>query len=117
MNKRFSPYLLAGIGIVIIMIWHIFQQSFTLVHLSDSLFLAGLPFLIIGSLLWIFSSGFFDTFQRSMHEALRRDQKKKSNYMPLSEVGRHVYRFWLIIAGMLIGLSLLLLLLQFLLGS
>lgn len=114
MNKRNFPYILSLLGIAAILLWHFLQKSFTLIQLSDSLFLVGLPFLIVGSLLWVFSSGFFDTFQRSMHEAFGRRQKKKSNFMPLSQVGAHAYRFWLIIAESLIGLSILLLLIHYL---
>lgn len=109
MKKKFRPWLIAGLLVLAIILWQFTQNSLTLVKLSDTLFLAGMPFLIIGILLWIFSSGFFDTFQYSMHKAIQRNQKKKSNYTPLSEVGHGVFRFWLIIAAVLIGTAFILL--------
>lgn len=107
--KRNYPYFISAGLILFAILWRIIKGDLSLISLSDTLFMLGLPFLIIGILLWVFSSGFFDTFQRSMHEALRRKQKKKANYMPLSQVGHGVYPFWLKIAGIVIGLSVILL--------
>jgi hypothetical protein len=68
-----------------------------------------LPFLIIGGFLWVFSSGFFDHFQRSVFLARTRNRKKKPDFMPLSLSGYGIYSFWLIIAGVLLVIAVLLL--------
>ncbi len=59
---------------------NLINHSFTLIQLSNDLFLWSLPFLIIGGFLWVFSSGFFDHFQRSVHLARTRNRKKNQNF-------------------------------------
>lgn len=105
--KKYPPAFIAIVIFVIAIIWGLIKKNLSLIMLSDTLFMLGLPFLIIGILLWVFSSGFFDTFQRSMHEAVGRKQKKKANYTPLSQVGQGVYLFWLKIAGIILVCSLI----------
>ena len=105
--KKYRPYLISLVIFAGAIIFGISQNNLSFITLSDTLFMLGLPFLIVGSLLWIFSSGFFDTFQRSMHESLGRKQKKKANYTPFSQVGAGVYPFWLKIAGVLLLLALI----------
>lgn len=67
LNKRslliFLGLLLANVGYLII------KQDFSIVHLSDTLFLTMLPLLIIGGFLFVFASGSFDFFHRSMKKA------------------------------------------------
>lgn len=90
-----------------------FKQTLSLLTLSDTLFLCALFFGMIGILLWIFSSGFFDTFQRSMRLALRRRNKNEpKEFLPLSEVGKGAFRYWLEVAAALLLVSLILLLLE-----
>ncbi|BCA84519.1 DUF3899 domain-containing protein [Enterococcus dispar] len=110
--KKYRPYFISILIFGIAIIWGLVKNNLSLLTLSDTLFMLGLPFLIVGILLWVFSSGFFDTFQRSMHEALGRKQKKKANYTPLSQVGDGVYGFWLKIAGVIFVLSLIFLMLN-----
>ena len=105
-NKLFPIGIGVGLSLLI-MIYSIIQGTFTLLTLSNRFFLAGLPFLIIGILYWIFSSGFFDHFQHSMHQAFSRKQKKKSEFQPLSRVGQGRYSFWLIIAAIPIAASII----------
>jgi hypothetical protein len=111
--KNKLPYALA-IGLIIFTtIFKQFKGALTLNSISDALFLEGLLFLIIGVTLLVFSSGFFDLFQKSMHKSFSLLRKKRENtkFMPLSEVGHGAYGFWLIIATILILTSLVLLLL------
>ncbi|MGL9748350.1 DUF3899 domain-containing protein [Enterococcus sp. DIV0170] len=105
-NNLFPIGISSGL-IVLIVIYSLIQGSLSLLILSNRFFLTGLPFLIVGILLWIFSSGFFDHFQHSMHQAFGRKQKKKSEFQPLSHVGQGRYSFWLIIAAILIGSSII----------
>lgn len=105
-NKLFPIGIGSGLAAIIV-IYSIIQDSFSLFALSNRFFLTGLPFLIIGILLWIFSSGFFDYFQHSMHQAFSRKQKKKSEFQSLSQVGQGRYAFWLIVAAVLIAASII----------
>ncbi|MFC4770991.1 DUF3899 domain-containing protein [Enterococcus hermanniensis] len=105
MKNKLFPIGIGGGLLLITIIFSIIQKSLTLLTLSNRLFLIGLPFLIVGILLWIFSSGFFDHFQRSMHQTFSRKQKKKSEFQSLSTVGQGRYSFWLMIAAILIGSS------------
>ncbi|HFD0848924.1 TPA: DUF3899 domain-containing protein, partial [Enterococcus hirae] len=60
-----------------------------------------------------FSSGFFDHFQRSIYLARTRNRKKKPEFSSLSSASYGMYTFWLIIAGILLALSVLLAILTF----
>lgn len=103
-----------GLAIILFVIgWLIFSHNLSWLALSDGLFLIGLPFLMIGCLLWVFSSGFFDTFQYSMHKTFRRKKAAETDFMPLSEVGQKAYLFWLIIAGILLVCSVIALLITY----
>lgn len=81
----------------------IVQHRLAWVALSNALFLWTLLFTIIGGFLWVFSSGFFDTFQASMHTAFKRKKNQDhGGFMPLSAVGRNAYALWLLTAGWLL---------------
>ncbi|MFV0560132.1 MAG: DUF3899 domain-containing protein [Enterococcus sp.] len=114
MKKRLSPYLIGSVVLVLIVSIDAIKQQLTLLTLSNHFFIVGIPFLIIGGFLWVFSSGFFDHFQRSMHLSLKRNQKKEPSFLPLSSVGASHFSFWLIIAALLIGSSIVLALLSML---
>ncbi|MGO3604609.1 MAG: DUF3899 domain-containing protein [Enterococcus malodoratus] len=107
MKNKLFPIGIGGGLLVIVVIYSIIQGTVSPLALSNRFFLTGLPFFIIGILLWIFSSGFFDHFQHSMHQAFSRKQKKKSEFQSLSHVGQGRYSFWLIIAAILIGASII----------
>jgi len=107
MKNKLFPIGIGGSLLAIIVIYSSIKDSLALLTLSNRFFLTGLPFLIIGILLWIFSSCFFDHFQHSMHQAFSRNQKKKSEFQSLSQVGQGRYSFWMIIAAMLIGASII----------
>ncbi|MDU5508850.1 DUF3899 domain-containing protein [Enterococcus gilvus] len=107
MKNKLFPIGIGGSLLVIVAIYSAARQSLSLLTLSNRFFLIGLPFLIIGILYWIFSSGFFDHFQHSMHQAFSRKQKKKSEFQPLSRVGQGRYSFWLIIATIPIAASII----------
>ena len=113
MKKKFLPYEIAVVLILLIMIKNSLNHSLTLTQLSNDLFLCALPFLIIGGFLWVFSSGFFDHFQRSIYLARTRNRKKKPEFSSLSSASYGMYTFWLIIAGILLALSVLLAILTF----
>ena len=113
MKKKFLPYVIAVVLILLIMIKNSLNHSLTLNQLSNDLFLCALPFLIIGGFLWVFSSGFFDHFQRSIYLARTRNRKKKPEFSSLSSASYGMYTFWLIIAGILLALSVLLAILTF----
>ena len=105
MKKKYFPYTLAGVLIILIIIKNSLNHQLTLIQLSNDLFLCTLPFLIIGGFLWVFSSGFFDHFQRSFHLARTRNRKEKPEFTSLSSVSYGMYTFWLIIAGILLVFS------------
>lgn len=107
MKNKLFPIGIGGGLLVIILIYSFIRGPLTFLTLSNRFFLVGLPFLIIGILYWIFSSGFFDHFQHSMHQAFSRKQKKKSEFQSLSQVGQGRYSFWLIIAAILIAASII----------
>jgi hypothetical protein len=109
MKKKYIPYLVSLVLVLIVVLKNNFSGTLTLTDLSNDLFLLALPFLIIGGFLWVFSSGFFDHFQRSVFLARTRNRKKKPDFMPLSSVGHGIYSFWLIIAGILLVIAVLLL--------
>ncbi|EPH93605.1 MULTISPECIES: DUF3899 domain-containing protein [unclassified Enterococcus] len=109
MKKKYIPYLVSLVLVLIVVLKNNFSGTLTLTNLSNDLFLLALPFLIIGGFLWVFSSGFFDHFQRSVFLARTRNRKKKPDFMPLSSVGYGIYSFWLIIAGVLLVIAVLLL--------
>ncbi len=90
------------------------NHQLTLTQLSNDLFLCAMPFLIIGGFLWVFSSGFFDHFQRSIYLARTRNRKKKPEFSSLSSASYGMYTFWLIIAGILLALSIVLVIFSFL---
>ena len=113
MKKKFLPYVIAVVLILLIMIKNSLNHSLTLTQLSNDLFFCALPFLIIGGFLWVFSSGFFDHFQRSIYLARTRNRKKKPEFSSLSSASYGMYTFWLIIAGILLALSVLLAILTF----
>ena len=99
MKNKLFPIGIGGGLLVIITIYSILKGSLTFLTLSNRFFLIGLPFLIIGTLFWIFSSGFFDHFQHSMHQAFSRKQKKKSEFQALSQVGQGRYYFLFFISA------------------
>ncbi|MGL9729035.1 DUF3899 domain-containing protein [Enterococcus sp. DIV0756] len=107
MKNKLFPIGIGGGLLVIILVYSFIRGPLTFLTLSNRFFLVGLPFLIIGILFWIFSSGFFDHFQHSMHQAFSRKQKKKSEFQSLSQVGQGRYSFWLIIAAILIAASII----------
>ncbi|WP_165005551.1 DUF3899 domain-containing protein [Enterococcus sp. ZJ1668] len=114
MKKNSLPYTFAGAVILLVLLKNGLTHQFTLIQLSNDLFLCALPFLIIGGFLWVFSSGFFDHFQRSIYLARTRNRKKKPEFSSLSSASYGMYSFWLIIAGILLVLSIVLMFLSFL---
>ncbi len=115
MKKKYFPYTIAGVLIILILLKNSLNHQLTLIQLSNDLFLCALPFLIIGGFLWVFSSGFFDHFQRSIYLARTRNRKKKPEFSSLSSASYGMYTFWLIIAGILLVLSIVLMILSFVL--
>ena len=114
MKKKSLPYLIAGVLILLIIVKNSLNHQLTLTQLSNDLFLCAMPFLIIGGFLWVFSSGFFDHFQRSIYLARTRNRKKKPEFSSLSSASYGMYTFWLIIAGILLALSIVLVIFSFL---
>lgn len=114
MKKKSLPYLIAGVLILLIIVKNSLNHQLTLTQLSNDLFLCAMPFLIIGGFLWVFSSGFFDHFQRSIYLARTRNHKKKPEFSSLSSASCGMYTFWLIIAGILLALSIVLVIFSFL---
>ncbi|MGM9902867.1 hypothetical protein A5844_001521 [Enterococcus sp. 10A9_DIV0425] len=114
MKKKYRPYLFAGALILFVFLKNAVTNQLTTVQLSNDLFLCALPFLIIGGFLWVFSSGFFDHFHRSVHLARTRNRKKKLEFTSLSSASYGMYSFWLIIAGILLIVSLIFTLLSLL---
>lgn len=91
------------------------KQSLTFQTLSDMFFIVSLFFLIIGIALWIMSSGFFDTFQRTMKHAFRFKKKNEpQEFTPFSIIGNDHRLFWLETGGILLIVALCFLLLYFL---
>ena len=91
------------------------KQSFTFQTLSDTFFIVSLFFLIVGIALWIMSSGFFDTFQRTMKNAFRfRKKNDPQEFTPLSIIGKDHRLFWLETGGILLIIALCFLLFYFL---
>ncbi|MBF8808492.1 MAG: DUF3899 domain-containing protein [Enterococcus lacertideformus] len=113
MKKKSISYLITGVLILLIILKNSLNQQLTLTQLSNDLFLCAMPFLIIGGFLWVFSSGFFDHFHRSIYLARTRNRKKKSEFSALSSASYGMYTFWLIIAGTLLALSTVLVILSF----
>ncbi|ASZ08202.1 MULTISPECIES: DUF3899 domain-containing protein [Enterococcus] len=107
MNKKYLPYAISILLMVLILIKNFLTNQLTFLQLSNDSFLCALPFLIIGGFLWVFSSGFFDHFQRSIHLARTRNRKKKPEFSLLSSASHGMYSFWLIIAGILLIFSIL----------
>ncbi|AYW48014.1 DUF3899 domain-containing protein [Tetragenococcus osmophilus] len=108
MQIKKSSWIISLASLLVSLLLTIIQNEFSFTVLSNNLFLFTLFFLIIGGFLWVFSSGFFDNFQRAFK---KRNKKTKKESMKLSEVGRTSFRFWLEPAGILFLLSLLALLL------
>ncbi|EOT39873.1 DUF3899 domain-containing protein [Enterococcus columbae] len=68
--------LLIFLGLLIANILYlVIKQEFSIIHLSDTLFLTMLPLLIIGGFLFVFASGSFDLFHRSMKKAFHRSKE------------------------------------------
>lgn len=109
MNYRRSSIISLAV-LVLAALWLVVTSNWSLLGFANLLFLCCLFFLIIGIFLWVCSSGFFDTFQRSMKKAVHRDT---TAYVKLSEVGRS-FPFWLAPAGILLLASLIALGLSFL---
>lgn len=91
------------------------KKPFTTQTISDTFFIAALFFLIIGIAFWIMSSGFFDTFQRTMKNAFRFKKKNEpQEFTPLSVIGKDHHLFWLVTGGILLTIALCFLLFYFL---
>ena len=109
MKTKHTSYIFSLFLFLLTLIVLLFKNNLTFINLSNTLFMVALPFIIIGALLWVFASGFFDHFQRSIRESTKRKDKKQTPYMALSEVGMGAYSFWFKIGLPLFILSLLLL--------
>ncbi len=105
-NKILAVAIGSGL-LVLISLYSLTQGSLTSLNLSNRFFLVGLPFLIIGILLWIFSSGFFDHFHYSMQQTFSRKKDAKTASRSLTQVGTGRSTFWLIIAAILIAAAVL----------
>ena len=114
MKNKPASYIFSIFLLVLTIICLLYKHNLTLLSLSNTLFMVGLPFIIIGALLWVFASGFFDNFQRSIRESTKRKEKKQTPYMALSEVGMGAYSFWFKIGFPLIFIAILLLVPTFL---
>lgn len=85
------------------------NQRITKTSLSDSYFLIALLFLIIGVIILVFSSGFFDRFQEHMHLLVqRRKNREKEEFTPFSKTFSFSPIYWLVIGTILIVSSVLL---------
>ena len=84
---------------------NLINHSFTLIQLSNDLFLWSLPFLIIGGFLWVFFFGFLRSFSAIGPSCTNKEPKEKPEFSSLSSASYGMYSFWLIIAGILIALS------------
>lgn len=111
-KKPYSAIIALFCTIVSIMIG-IFKEKLSFSLLSDYLFMFTLFFLIIGALLAVFASGFFDFFQYSVRKAITRKEKRELPYMKLSEAGAGSYQLWLKTAGWLLAESLIFLTLAY----
>lgn len=107
MKNKKIPLVISLLIALLILITIQLTQQLSLLTISNAFFLVSLPFILIGLLLWVFSSGFFDTFQRSMHHSFDRKRKKPSTFLPLSQVGYQAAPFWLLIGVPLLALSLI----------
>ena len=114
MKTKHTSYIFSLFLFLLTLIVLLVRNNLTVINLSNTLFMVALPFIIIGALLWVFASGFFDNFQRSIRESTKRKDKKQTPYMALSEVGMGAYSFWFKIGLPLLILSLLLLIPSFL---
>ncbi|WP_146621149.1 DUF3899 domain-containing protein [Enterococcus florum] len=92
MRIKTSTWIISGICAAANCLWLLVRQRFSLLNLSNNLFLTALFFVIIGMLLWIFSTGFFDRFQASLRHIFRR---ASADAAPLSEASAGSASFWL----------------------
>ena len=83
---------------------NLINHSFTLIQLSNDLFLWSLPFLIIGGFMGLFF-GFLRSFSAIGPSCTNKEPKRKPEFSTLSSASYGMYSFWLIIAGILIALS------------
>ncbi|MEJ6347668.1 DUF3899 domain-containing protein [Holzapfeliella sp. He02] len=111
MKLKKSTLWISLCALVFSLIYHIWQNSLSWVHLSDTLFIICLFFLIVGGFLWVFSSGSFDFFQKSLH--LKRKTDYESEWK-LSTIGKEHKAFFLQPGIILLAISILLLLVDML---
>ena len=88
------------------------QQEITKISLSDGYFLIALLFLIVGVIILVFSSGFFDRFQEHMHLLVqRRKNREKEEFTPFSKTFSFSATYWLIVGFTLLISSIILIIL------
>ncbi|WP_082618819.1 DUF3899 domain-containing protein [Holzapfeliella floricola] len=90
LNK--STLWISTVALFFSLIFSIWRNNLSWLHLSDILFIISLFFLIVGGFLWVFASGSFDFFQKSLH------LKQKTNYeseWKLSTIGKEHKWFFL----------------------
>lgn len=109
------PFITTVVSSIGIFSYLLLKHSLTSLALTDTYFIVSLFFLIIGIALWIMSSGFFDTFQRSMKMHFRLKKKKEQEeYIPFSVIGKEHRFYWLLTGSMLLILAVISLLFYFL---
>ncbi|MGY3749674.1 DUF3899 domain-containing protein [Vagococcus acidifermentans] len=92
--------------------WHRFiARDLTVSTLADSFFLIALVYVMIFAFIAVLSSGFFDAFQHSIKQALKRSkQAEPPEYLPLSQVFSAKGYYFLLTGLVFLGFSLFFLL-------
>src|SRR5699024_11703253 len=99
--------LTTGLLMILLTILALTTQNHVLRFLTDAFFMIGLFFIMIGALLAVFLSGFFDFFQQNMHNFFNRKKKQTSEeFIPLSQTITKQPIYWFEIGGIFLLLSL-----------
>ncbi|MGX4645383.1 MULTISPECIES: DUF3899 domain-containing protein [Holzapfeliella] len=106
MKLKKSSLWISSVALVFSLILLIVRNNLSWLHLSDTLFIISLFFFIVGGFLWVFSSGSFDFFQKSLH--LKRKTDYESEWK-LSTIGKEHKAFFLQPGIILLAISIILL--------
>ena len=101
--------LIVGIPLVTL----ITKNTLSTVNLSNNFFMFSLLFIIIGTVIAVLSSGFFDFFQKNMKNLIQQRRKNEpKEYIPLSEIFKKKPIYWFSVGGTLLIISIILALLS-----